>query len=101
LSSIPIYGGLVVGFLVLSLLLQGLRRLTLKALLVASGVISLVAGITIGGGAFSYAALWETVLNVLLMSLVSFAILAAVSACWWRLACRTARAAQQVGPGEA
>jgi hypothetical protein len=102
LSTIPIYGGLAVGFLVVTLLLQVFKRLTLKALLVVSAAISLAAGVVVGSGAFAYAAPWVAVLNLLLMSLVSFAILAGVSASWWRLAAsRNLRASQQRGAGEA
>jgi hypothetical protein len=102
LSTMPIYGGLAFGFLVVSLLLRVFKRLTLKALLVVSAAISLAAGVVVGSGAFAYAAPWEAVLNLLLMSLVSFAILAGVSASWWRLAeRRNLRAPQQRGAGEA
>jgi hypothetical protein len=88
LSSVPIYGCLAVGLLVVSFLLQVFERLTLKALLVVSAAISLTSGVAVGSGAFAYAAAWEAVLNVLLVSLVSFALLAGVSASWWRLAAR-------------
>jgi hypothetical protein len=102
LSAIPIYGGLAVGFLVASLLLRVFKRLTLKALLVVSAAISLAAGVVVSSGAFAYAAPWEAVLNLLHMSLVSFAILAGVSASWWRLAeRRNLLAPQQRGAGEA
>ena len=84
--TVPLYGGLVVGFLATSWLLQITGRLNLKALLITSGAISLLAGAAVGGGAFAYAAPWEAVLNVLVMSLVVVALLAVVSASWWRLA---------------
>ena len=96
LSALPIYGCLAVDFLVVSLLLQFFKRLTLKALLAVSAATSLAAGVVVGSGAFAYATPWEAVLNVLVMSLVSFAILACVSALWWRVAAsRTLRASQQ------
>ena len=102
LSVAPIYGGLAVGLLVVTLLLRAFKCLTLKALLAVSAGSSLAAGILVGGGAFAYAAPWEAVLNVLLMSLVSLAVLAAVSASWWRLAeSPTLRASKQRGAGEA
>ena len=101
-SVAPIYCGLAIGLLVATLLLRAFKCLTLKALLALSASISLAAGILVGGGAFAYAAAWEAVLNVLLMSLVSFAILAVISASWWRLAeSRNLRASSHRGAGEA